>query len=342
LIDKYGADALRLGVISNAPLGHDIFYDEKDVELGRNFCTKIWNAVRLRQMHAEKGTEIDPKLLTSDDRWILYALDQAIEGASRSLDKYEFAGASLQLQGFFWHDFCDWYLEAAKVRLATADVARKANALAVIDFVLEHALRLLHPIAPFITEELWHSLGFASGAKKTVQYADWPRSLTKVQKRRFALSRENARATAARYAFVKQMRYVRQQHNIPSNKKIDAVFHHVNRGTTDDDWDVIRYLSGISSVEFVADYHPAKGEPAIPAPFGGKLFLPLAIDVSTEQKRIDKEIAKVEEELRTVEEKLKNKSFVDRAPKQVVEQHRQRQKTFAEQLGKLKEARDKL
>jgi valyl-tRNA synthetase len=161
LIAQYGADALRFGTMRSAPLGQDVTYDEKNVELGRNFCTKLWNAVRFRQMQGgESEGEINPALLTSDDKWLLLRLDEAIRDISGALDDYRFSDAANGLYRFFWNEFCDWYLEAVKAVLQGSDAPRKANALAVIDFVLGHTLRLFHPFLPFITEELWQGLGY--------------------------------------------------------------------------------------------------------------------------------------------------------------------------------------
>ena len=185
LIARYGADALRFGTMRSAPLGQDVLFDEKDVELGRNFCNKLWNACRFRQMQgggdasspnsaegdastssAEGGAatfegEINPTLLTSDDKWILLRLDQAIREVSEALTTYNFATAVQALYRFFWNEYCDWYVEASKAAFFGEDAKLKANKLAVIDFVLGNTLRLFHPFLPFITEELWHGMGYS-------------------------------------------------------------------------------------------------------------------------------------------------------------------------------------
>ncbi|MBA2433637.1 MAG: class I tRNA ligase family protein, partial [Chthoniobacterales bacterium] len=158
LIGKYGADGVRFGLMRIAPSGQDIRFDEKQIEEGRNFANKLWNACRFRQMQGgETEGEINPALLTSDDKWILLRLDAAIRAVTQALEEYNFSEAAQTLYRFFWSEFCDWYLEASKASLATD---RQANTLAVIDFVLGHTLRLFHPFLPFITEELWHGLGF--------------------------------------------------------------------------------------------------------------------------------------------------------------------------------------
>src|SRR5205814_2830054 len=176
LIAKYGADAVRFGTMRSAPLGQDVIFDEKDVELGRNFCNKLWNACRFRQMQGgEAQGEIDRMLLTTDDKWILLKLDSAIREITAAFAEYRFNEATQTLYRFFWSEYCDWYVEASKAILSktveplnrenvesahgstvqpfndSADHARRrANTLAVLDFVLSHTLRLFHPFLPFI------------------------------------------------------------------------------------------------------------------------------------------------------------------------------------------------
>src|SRR5208283_5336150 len=218
LIARYGADALRFGTMRSAPLGQDVLFDEKDVELGRNFCNKLWNACRFRQLVGQASSlsptdsenalknetggtpvlqcevqgEIDPKLLTSDDKWILLRLDQAIREITDAFTEYKFSDATATLYRFFWSEYCDWYVEASKAVLSPVAVngsspqssgalpsaATRANTIAVIDFILSHTLRLFHPFLPFITEELWHGMGYhadmpAKQGGETIIFAPW-------------------------------------------------------------------------------------------------------------------------------------------------------------------------
>src|SRR3984885_10295394 len=215
LIAKFGADALRFGVMRAAPLGQDILFDEQNVELGRNFCNKLWNACRFRQMQGgEVQGEIEPTLLSSDDKWILLKLDAAIREVSTALAEYKFSEATAALYRFFWSEYCDWYVEASKAVLRPVEslngelvkseagatiqqfnnsTARKANTLAVIDFVLSHLLRLFHPFLPFITEELWHGMGYSTDMPdnqggKTIMFAPWPKPLYEDFKSHYGLT----------------------------------------------------------------------------------------------------------------------------------------------------------
>jgi valyl-tRNA synthetase len=208
LIAKYGADALRFGIIRSAPLGQDLLFDEQQIELGRNFCNKLWNACRFRQMQGgEVQAELDPSRLTSDDKWILLKLDQAIRELTDSLKEYKFSEAANTLYRFFWSEFCDWYLEASKAALHGDNEARKASTLAVLDFVLSHALRLFHPFLPFITEELWHGMGYHEDMPpeqggRSIMFAPWPKPLGKEFTDFYALDDCYLRHTDAKYELV--------------------------------------------------------------------------------------------------------------------------------------------
>jgi valyl-tRNA synthetase len=408
LIAKFGADALRFGVMRAAPLGQDILFDEQNVELGRNFCNKLWNACRFRQMVGQSSAgvspapgeenqpegrrdacptfevqgEIEPTLLSSDDKWILLKLDAAIREVTIALNEYKFSDATVALYRFFWSEYCDWYVEASKAVLGSARVpradsgvspesseasgatpdaatetvalpenfaARKSNTLAVIDFVLSHTLRLFHPFLPFITEELWHGMGYATDMPenqggKTIMFAPWPMPLDEEFKKHYGLDSPSEEKTSARYFFIAQIRHKRTEHNIPSNKRIRLVYHHLNHGLPDSEWAVVQLLAGIEKIDFVSNYHPVNGEPVIYPPFGGKLFMPLEglIDVAAEKLRLQKEVEKNEAEIGKVESKLNNPAFAQKVPPQVLEEHRQRLVEWQNKLSHAKAALDTL
>ncbi|HLZ52876.1 MAG TPA: valine--tRNA ligase, partial [Verrucomicrobiae bacterium] len=215
LIGKYGADALRFGTMRSAPLGQDILFDEQNVELGRNFCNKLWNACRFRQMVGSSDFpiqgEIDPKLLTADDKWILLKLDAAIREMDTAFAEYKFSDATATLYRFFWSEYCDWYVEASKAALGSAErgmrsaeqETRHVNTLAVIDFILSHTLRLFHPFLPFITEELWHGMGYAEDMPEnqggqTIMSAPWPKPLDDDFKSHYGLTGDGEKQIEAR------------------------------------------------------------------------------------------------------------------------------------------------
>jgi valyl-tRNA synthetase len=349
LITKYGADALRFGVMRSAPLGQDVVYDELQVELGRNFCNKLWNACRFRQLHiGEVQGEIDPRLLTLDDRWILLKLDAAIREMDAAFAEYKFSDATATLYRFFWSEYCDWYVEAAKAVLQGNDAARRANTLAVIDFVLSHALRLLHPFLPFITEELWNGMGYAKDMPddqggKTIMFAPWPKALDEDFKTHYGLVDETLEVIAARQKLVIEIRNIRAQYKIPANKKLNLVYL-AEADIDPDEKRVIELLAAAESVTHRTAYEPAKGEPVVHPDFGGKIFVPLEglVDANAEKSRLAKELQKVEAEIQKVEGKLGNANFTGKAPPEVLQEHRQRLADWQARREQLKAALDGL
>src|SRR6476661_6900762 len=174
LIAKYGADGLRFGLMRIAPSGQDIRFDEKQIEEGRNFATKLWNAARFRQMHGPSGAQpkIEPESLSIYSIEVLARFDELLIAVEDAYREYKFNEVAQRLYDFFWGDYCDWFVEAAKSDIFAEDEARKKSVLAVMDFVLSGVLRLLHPFMPHITEELWSLLGFGGG--ETIQFASLP------------------------------------------------------------------------------------------------------------------------------------------------------------------------
>ena len=353
LIARYGADALRFGTMRSAPLGQDVLFDEKDVELGRNFCNKLWNACRFRQMQGgEVQGEIDPRLLSSDDKWILLKLDQAIGEISAALADYKFNEATAALYRFFWSEYCDWYVEASKAVLATkvrgespatdgalagdaADSGQRANTLAVLDFVLSHTLRLFHPFLPFITEELWHGMGYSTDMPteqggKTIMFAPWPKSMGDDFHKHYGLDAAGFEFVNARNGLVTEGRNLRRAGNVPGNKKVRFIFK-AAREFSGHDREVLKLLLNAEALDVVPDFAPPKGTPAVRTELG-ELWLPIeGRDTAGETARLKKEIEKAEAEIAKVEQKLANPNFTQKAPPQVLDEHRQR---LAEWQGK--------
>ncbi len=296
-------------------------------------------------MHGgETEGEINPALLTSDDKWILLRLDHAIRAVTQALEEYNFSEAAQALYRFFWSEFCDWYLEASKAALGFADAEppspRKANTLAVIDFILGHTLRLFHPFMPFITEELWHGLGFnvdlpAEQGAKTIQFAHWPQPLDEEFRKHYGLTPNDEQIANAKYETVIAGRRLRRDFNIASNKRVAFVLR-PSSPLPEEEAAVLRILLNADRLDLPQSYAPPKGTPTALTPLG-ELYLPLEglIDLEAERLRIGKEIAKTEAELVTVRKKLANENFVANAPAAVVAEHRQREKDFAEQLEQL-------
>src|SRR6059036_3154335 len=179
LIDKYGADGLRFGLMRIAPRGQDIRFDEKQIEEGRNFATKLWNVARFRQMHGPS----DPKPELKESELSIYAVEAlarlgetivAVEAACR---EYQFNAVAQQLYNFVWGDFCDWFVEAGKTDIFGEDQARKQSTLATMDYILSAIIRLLHPFMPHLTEELWSLMGFAKAQNEFLDFAPLPQAM---------------------------------------------------------------------------------------------------------------------------------------------------------------------
>ena len=334
LIAKYGADALRFGVMRAAPLGQDVLFDEQTVELGRNFCNKLWNACRFRQMITGEGTqseaEINPALLTSDDRWVLLRLDQAIREVTQALAEYKFSDATTTLYRFFWNEYCDWYVEASKAVIYGSDEALKVNKVAVIDFVLGQLLRLFHPFLPFITEELWHGMGFAQDMPdnqggKTLMFALWPKPLSDDEKEYFGLDDTADAVAQAKYDLVSLGRGLRRDCKIDPAKKIRFIVRPA--GTLfPSDVEVLKMLLNAEALEVVdAAWTSERGTPVAVNALG-ELFLPLAglIDFEAERARLTKELERVKIEVTKVQEKLANPAFAAKVPVKVLEEHQAR------------------
>jgi valyl-tRNA synthetase len=339
LIAKYGADALRFGVMRAAPLGQDVLFDETAVELGRNFCNKLWNACRFRQMHGgETEQEVNPALLTTDDRWILGRLDLAIREVTQAFAEYKFSDATATLYRFFWGEYCDWYVEASKPVLGMpgepptdpAKVAQRNNKLAVIDFVLGHTLRLFHPFLPFITEELWHGMAFntdlpADRGGKTLLYAAWPKAFDDDERAYFRVDPVIEASAQARFDLVTLGRNLRAQSNIPSNKRVPFVIRPA-APLPQEELDILKGLLNAEALTLAAtDWQAPKGTP-VAANAVGELFLPLAglVDVEAERARQEKELAKVRSEIQKVQDKLANPAFTQKVPASVLAEHQQR------------------
>jgi valyl-tRNA synthetase len=347
LIATYSADALRFGIMRSAPLGQDICFDEKNVELGRNFCTKLWNAARFRQMQSGSGlepaqseSEINSALLSSDDKWIILRLNTAIAEVTVALEEYRFSDATATLYRFFWSEYCDWYVEASKAVLQGSDAKRKANTLAVIDFVLGQTLRLFHPFLPFITEELWHGMGFNTDMPenqggKSIMFAPWPKPLDADELAHFGILPEDEKTANDKYEAVNLGRGLKSTFNI--TKKVRFVLQ-PNQELPAYEIEVLRILLNADPLQVDAAFVPTKGTPSAITPLG-TIFLPLdgLIDIEAERARIGKELTKAESELEKVTAKLADENFTSKVPQKVLDEHQLRKTDWQEKLAKLRE-----
>ena len=334
LIDKYGADGLRFGLLRIAPRGQDIRFDEKQIEEGRNFATKLWNVARFRQMHGRSDTapKIDNQKLSIYALELLARLNETIDAIEAAYREYQFNTVAQRIYDFVWSDYCDWFVEAAKTEIFGSDEAQKKSALAVMDFVLSAILRLLHPFMPHITEELWSLLDLG---ETSIQFA-LPPEKTRLDDVRDLTGKRQL--VSAIYQTIQAGRNLRSESKLPSNRKIRFILRTGEKLISSQIPTLTRLLNA-EEVELDSKYQAPAGNPVAVTPLGEIFLTVAAADREGERQRLDKEITKIEVEMRAVEEKLGNESFVDRAPAAVVEEHRQRLKGFSVQLEKLKHAR---
>ncbi|MGH8047157.1 MAG: class I tRNA ligase family protein, partial [Chthoniobacterales bacterium] len=325
IIAKYGADGLRFGLMRIAPQGQDIKFDEQQIVEGRNFCNKLWNACRFRTMQGPIDPNADPSQheLSIFAKDLLAKLDAAIVRIEEGYAAYRFNDVAQALYDFVWGEFCDKFIETAKADFYGDDEARKAGTLATIDFTIGRVLRLLHPYAPFLTEELWHSLGFGT---TTIQYEEWPKA--------GAATADPAADTL--HAAVSQARNLRSTYNLPSNRKLAWALK------PSGDWvknelPVLKILLNAEPLD-ICDSAPAGAAVCVTAI--GEIYLPLEgiVDAAAEKQRLDAEIAKVHGEIQKVRAKLASETFVQNAPAAVVEEHRERQRGWEERLDAVKAA----
>jgi len=348
MIARYGADAVRMGIMRAAPLGQDLLFDEQQVELGRNFCNKIWNACRFRQMQGGVvDAEITPELLTNDDIWMLSRLNLAIQELNRAFDEYNFAEAIQVLYRFFWNEYCDWYVEAAKASLSSDNPKLKENTLAVIDFILSNTLRLFHPFLPFITEELWQGMGYSRDMPedqggKTIMNAPFPKPFDQDFLESYGIKEEILTFVSAKYDLVVMGRNLRREGNVASSKKVRFVIKPL-RQIEQHDLNVLKVLLHADPLEVQLGYEPTKGTPSSRNSLA-EIYLPMdeLIDVDAERAKLVKLVEKYQTEIRRVEQRLNNPNFMEKAPPAVLEENRRRLLEYQNMLSQTQNALNSL
>jgi valyl-tRNA synthetase len=315
LIAKYGADGLRFGLMLIAPQGQDILFDEKRSEVGRNFMNKLWNAARFIQMQRAANPSARPP--NAHDQNILGALANTVSRVTASLDAYKFNEAAKQLYDFVWGDFCDWYIEASKV----------SPNIAMLDTVFGTILRMLHPFAPFITEELWHGMGYGS---ETIQFASWPKTDTVD-----AAIADVMPKMQDLYGVVTAGRQLRSDYGIEPRQKVSFV---IKPGRHHDFFQTeISFLTQILSAESLtieSDYQATGLTPSLVTQ-AATIFMVGAVDPKAERERLTKQLADTEKQLAATEAKLANENFTNRAAPIAVQRERERQQQLREQREKV-------
>ncbi len=333
LIDEFGADALKFTMAFLAAQGQDVLFDKEAMKLGSRFANKIWNASRYLLMNLEGRTLLDPEkvALTDIDKWIRHRLSRAAAVARDALEGYRFNEAAQAVYEFFWNDFCDWYIEAAKLPLAGGDDAEKDRIVTLLVSLLEESLRLLHPFLPMITEEIYQKLPNHGATIMTLPYPG-PEE-----------KRENPEAESTfsgLQELVRAVRTIRAEFTIPPDAKIDATVVTAKTGAAwknfESHRDLVSHLIGSKSLSFSEKKPPEGGS----IPSAGKdfeVFVSVrgAVDVPREVQRLTREKEKAAGERQRTEAKLANQSFVSRAPREVVDREKEKLAELEDRISKL-------
>jgi valyl-tRNA synthetase len=344
IIEEYSADALRFSLMMITATGQDVFLSSDKFEIGRNFGTKIWNAARYMQMQDSEGKggmgcDFNPDLLSADDKHILAKLYQAREACTENLRRCRFNDAAHDLYEFVWHQYCDWYVEYSKDVLYGKDAARRAEVLKVMHHVFSSALKLLHPFMPFITEELWHGMGYGAEGE-TIMNAPWPEAKGAAELQAWGISPAIVSYVDERHEVIRSGRMLRADCGIAPAQKIDYIVKpNTAEGAAWLTADAATIRSLLRAKEWTVDqaYVPAGAVPSVVTGLG-MLYMPVEglIDVQAESVKLAKQLAEIEGHLTRVNQKLANHSFISKAPREVVAQQEKSRDDLIEKHAKVK------
>jgi valyl-tRNA synthetase len=324
MIEKYGADALRFGLAVQTVPGSDIKFNEKRIEGYKHFANKIWNASRYVISNLPEGFRVKDPLETDlqpEDRWILYRLNETVKEVRKGLDSFDFAKSAQALYRFFWDEYCDWYIEFSKDRVYKGGERERESALNTLVYVLDQAIKLLHPFMPFITEEIWSFL--PTKDQKSVSLSSYPQP-----RKEFEAFEEQAREVEFIKGIISDIRNFRTVLEIPPSKRLTAFYFAREGGELLETFKgQILKLARLESLDKTEN----RPEKTLVIPFkGGEIYISVKDTVNVEEvlKIQRKKREKLLKELQKVEAKLNNAKFVERAPKHIVE----REKAIREEL----------
>jgi len=343
IIDNFGTDSFRFTLAAFAAQGRDIKMSEKRVEGYRHFINKLWNAARFSMMHITKGySGINENDLTLSDRWILSRLKGVMDQVADALDRYRFNDAAGALYQFVWHELCDWYLEAIKPSLY-GDVGdqRRDTATCVLWHVIRDTLILLHPIIPFVSEEIWNKM---PGTEGSIMKASFPSDNPEIS---YLVYDEGAESEMSLLMqVITGVRNVRGEMNIAPSLSLSVTVQSQDqelREKIERNRDIIAHLAGLD--KFTVEEQGEKIKAAATAIIDGAvIFISLEgiIDFAKESKRLDKEMGKLNAEMATVTKKLDNEGFISKAPAHVIEKVKEKHLAIGEKQKKLQANIDRI
>jgi len=353
VIGEYGADALRFTVTYLAPLGQDVLFSTQKCEIGRNFANKVWNAGRFLLMNRQKIEEqgewqfreghwhqteaLVPLAVTTpemelEDRWIYSRLHSTIQALHDSMDRYRVNDMSKALYDFIWHDFCDWYIELIKDRLYSQDEKLKRLTLERALYVYDAILKLLHPVMPFVTEEIWHKTEPGREGDSLMN-----QHLPELQEQ--YIDEHAVVQMNFLQSLVEGVRTIQGEMNVPAGKQCDVVINCHDEEQLAAINENLHFLERLARIAHV-DAGIGKQRPRLSASTvinGADVYVPLEglIDIAVERARIEKEITRVSGLLKGIDSKLGNAKFLENAPEDVVAREREKQASFRRNLEKL-------
>ena len=332
VIDKYGADALRLMLVDGSTPGNDMRYSDKRVEAARNFANKLWNATRFVLMNlGEQFTPGLPEELDLSDKWILSTLNDVVREATDNLEKFEMGLAAAKVQSFIWEVYCDWYIEIAKVRLNGGDAQAADNARRVLVYVLDQALKLLHPFMPFVTEMLYQAL---PGSGETIMTQSWP-----VYDAAHDFKQEEADFEKI-VALIKAVRTVRTDMNVHPTKRTRFIIETASPKAFEKGIAFLQKFAFATDITIVEHYAGDTAGSVQVVTDSARAFLPLMelIDRDKELARLNKELAACRQNIASLQAKVSNESFVAKAPEKVVNDMRDKLANALEKQSKIEES----
>ena len=337
IIKEYSSDALRFSLLMITATGQDVYINNEKFEIGRNFGTKIWNAARFMEMHSVgfdvKDLSFNEADLTPDDQHLLAKLNDAIASVNENLGRYRFNDATLALYDFFWHSYCDWYLEYAKPILFKGTPEEKKHTLQVMHFAFSTALRLLHPFMPFQTEELWHGMGY-NYEFDSVMVAPWPEKAVVS-----GIKPSIVKYVDGKHDLIRVGRILRTEYNLTNKQTAKFCVRAANADVAEQiEGDKASVAAALKAEEINVDVDFAP-EGAMPSGIStlGTIYMSIEglVDVDAEVEKLTKELEEVNGHLANVKKKLCNKNFVERAPRDVVAIQEKRQDELVEKSEKL-------
>ena len=312
IIDQYGADALRITVVTGNSPGNDTRFSDEKVNASRNFANKIWNAARFILMNIE-GADIKnelPENLETEDKFIISRFNTVAKEMTNNLENFELGMAFQKVYDFLWDVFCDWYIEIAKIRMQSGDEAKAKSAKQVLVWVFTNTMKLLHPFMPYITEEIWQSMPHEGEA---LIVSDWPQYCEERNYEEAEKKMENVMEA------IRAIRARKAEMNVPPSKKTRLYIASSNKETYEEAAAILMRLAYATEIE-TAESFDLDGAVTI-VTSDAKLYLPMAelVDKEAEMARLKKELESAQKQLDTVNAKLSNETFMSKAPANVVE-----------------------